>query len=77
MIESMHDLGICTDIAELKAQKNRYQAEIAGYCKVNPLCAAIILKMGTDENFLDFISLIGARAAFANRIRELEEKTND
>lgn len=70
MIGSMHDLGNCTDLAELKEQKDRYQAEIAGYCRVNPLCAAIIMKMGTDENFLDFISL-------ANRINELEGKTND
>lgn len=77
MIESMHDLGNCTDLAELKEQKDRYQAEIAGYCRVNPLCAAIIMKMGTDENFLDFISLISARAALANRIKELEDKTND
>jgi hypothetical protein len=35
------------------------------------------MKMGTDENFLDFISLISARAALANRINELEGKTND
>lgn len=77
MIENMHDLGVCTDIEQLKNQKEKYRAEIAGYCKVNPLCAAIVMKMAADENFLHFISLISARAAIANRIKELEDKTND
>lgn len=74
MIESMHDLGTCTDIEQLKKQKEKYHAEIAEYCKVNPLCAAIVMKMAVDENFLYFISLISARAAFSNRIRELGGK---
>lgn len=74
MIESMHDLGTCTDIEQLKKQKEKYHAEIAEYCKVNPLYAAIVMKMAVDENFLHFISLISARAAFSNRIRELGGK---
>ena len=77
MIKSIHDLGNCTDMAQLKAQNDNYRAEIAGYCKVNPLCAAIILKMGTDENFLHFISLIVARSTLTARIKELEDEAND
>lgn len=74
MIESMHDLGICTDVEQLRKQKEKYHAEIIEYCKVNPLCAAIIMKMTVDENFLHFIALISARSAIKNRIRELEEE---
>ena len=36
MIESMHDLGICTDVEQLRKQKEKYHAEIVEYCKVNP-----------------------------------------
>lgn len=74
MIQNMHELGNCTDIEQLKKQKEKYHAEIAEYCKVNPLCAAIIVKMRTDKDFLHFISLISVRAAFSNRIRELGGK---
>ena len=74
MIESMHDLGICTDVEKLRKQKEKYYAEITGYCKVNPLCAAIIMKMAVDENFLHFIALISARSAIENRIKELEKE---
>ena len=77
MIENIHDLGTCMDIEQLKKQKEKYHAEIAEYCKVNPLCAAIIVKMRTDKDFLHFISLISVRAVFSNRIKELEDKTND
>lgn len=77
MIESIHDLGICTDVEKLKKQKEKYHTEIVEYCKVNPLCAAIIVKMSTDKDFLHFISLISVRAAFSNRIRELGGKGND
>ena len=74
MIETMHDLGNCTDVEQLKKQKEKYHSEIVGYCKVNPLCAAIIAKMTVDKHFLHFIALITARSAIENRIRELEEE---
>lgn len=77
MIENMYGLGTCVDIEQLKKQQEKYHAEITEYCKVNPLCAAIIVKMCTDKDFLHFISLISARAAITNRIGELEGKTND
>ena len=77
MIENMYELGKCVDIEQLKKQKEKYHAEIIEHCKVNPLCAAIIVKIRTDKDFLHFISLISARAAITNRIRELEGKTND
>ena len=77
MLENIHDISNCTDIAQLKAQRELYRSELVGYCKVNPLCAGIVVKMASDEEFLRFISLISARTVLTTRINELEEKTND
>lgn len=74
MLESMYDVGNCADVARLEAQRAIYSAEIAEYCKVNPLCAAIIMKMSVDEEFLRFISLVSLRTALTARINELEEE---
>ena len=74
MLENIHDICNCTDIAQLKVQRESYHAELVGYCKVNPFCAGIVMKMASDKEFLHFISLISARTVLTTRINELEEK---
>lgn len=77
MLETIHDIYNCTDIAQLKVQRESYRAELVRYCKVNHLCAGVVMKMASDKEFLRFISLISARTVLTTRINELEEKTND
>lgn len=77
MIESMYDIGRCTNIEELKKQIKIYNGWITEYKKKNPICAAIILKMHTDENFAHFMALISTVGALGARAKELEGVKND
>lgn len=77
MIETIHDVGECTSIEELQNQIDNYNQVIAEYKRENPICAAIVLKMHTDENFAHFMGLLSTVGTLGARIKELEEKTND
>lgn len=77
MMETIHDIGNCTDIAQLKVKRESYRAELVKYCEANPFYTGIVMKIASDEEFLRFISLISAGTVLTTRINELEEKTND
>lgn len=77
MMETIHDIGNCTDIAQLKVKRESYRAELVKYCKANPFYAGIMMKIASDEEFLRFISLMSVGIVLTTRIDELEEKTND
>lgn len=77
MIDTIHDVGECTSIEELQNQIDNYNQVIAEYKRENPICAAIILKMHTDENFAHFMAYYQRLVHLGLASKNWRRQTND
>ena len=76
-IESISELGKCTDVKMLKKQHNSYVNVMNQCCAMSPNCRRIAELISTDPIVSMYVSALGAKTSIRIRIRELEGKNDD
>ena len=76
-IESISELGKCTDVEMLKKQRDAYRTTMSECCSISLNCKYIAELFSTDPIVRMYISAICAKTSIGVRIRELEEEKND
>ena len=76
-IESISELGSCTDVKMLKKQRDAYRKTMSECCSISPNCKYIAELFSTDPIVRMYISAICAKTSMGVRIRELEGENDD
>ena len=76
-IESIYELGKCTDVEMLKKQHNSYVDVMNQCCVLSPNCRRIAELILADPIVSMYLSALSAKTSIRIRIRELEGKNDD